>query len=325
MKKVVTLLLSISGVLVGLAIVFFIYSNKMQADRDSYIIGIVNPNPATKDMTRGFIEGLAEYGYIQGRNLTYIKCESKKEMDTALKDMVDRPVDLIFAVTTPATQKAKKMSTEKNIPVVFIIHDPINSGIINSLSRPGSNITGIQVRGSTSKALEWLLTVAPGIKHLFVPVKFDTKASQQNLDDLQEATRQLGIRLTVSEVKTGEELATALSSIPEDVDGIFFVRSIFISANINKVIATAITRKLPIGAGSAKYKNGAMVSYGLDRFQSGKQASRLAHMILQRISPADIPAEISNFYLGINLKTAHATGIKIPNDILTQADYIIIR
>lgn len=325
MKKVVTLLLSISGVLVGLAIVFFIYSNKMQADRDSYIIGIVNPNPATKDMPRGFIEGLAEYGYIQGRNLTYIKCESKKEMDTALKDMVDRPVDLIFAVTTPATQKAKKMSTEKNIPVVFIMHDPINSGIINSLSRPGSNITGIQVRGSTPKALEWLLTVAPGIKHLFVPVKFDTKASQQNLDDLQEATRQLGIRLTVSEVKTGEELATALSSIPEDVDGIFFVRSIFISANINKVIATAITRKLPIGAGSAKYKNGVTVSYGLDRFQSGKQASRLAHMILQRISPADIPAEISNFYLGINLKTAHATGIKIPNDILTQADYIIIR
>lgn len=316
---------SFGGLLIiaALAAAFLIYLLFGPVDvKQHYVVGVINPNTGAKEITRGFIDGLASYNYVEGGNLTILRCENLDEVDTALKDMVSRKVDLIFTVTTPTTEKARETVRGKNIPVIFSVHDPVSSGIIKRLAHPGDNITGIQNRGSVPKALEWLLTLAPQAKHIFVPVKFDTMAARQSLADLRKTADSLGITLTVSSVNNMEELDKVLSSMPKEIDALFVLHSVFIYSHMKKIVDAAMKAKLPVGGGAAQFERGATISYGFNTYRTGKQASRLANMVLHGQSAAGIPAEISNFFLGINLKTAQASGVKIPNDILIQADFI---
>ena len=307
------------------ALILFILPSCQEPPKQqkNYLIGIVNPNQGSRDMNLGFIEGLARYGYIEGQNTTFITSTSSFELDQAIQDMVARNVDLIFAVTTPAAQKAKNAARGKNIPVIFAMQDPVESGIIDSLAKPGSNITGVQIRGSIPKAVEWLLNVSPEVKHLFVPVKYDTKAAEQSLEDLKNTLNLLGLKFTLAEVNDQSELEDALANIPGDVDAIFLPHSIFISSNTDKLVQAAIENKLLIGSAAAQSNLGVIISYGMIPQKTGQQASRMAQLILSGRSPEDIPSEVADFFIGVNLKTARAAGIKIPVTVLQGADIII--
>ena len=291
--------------------------------QQKYLIGIINPNQGTQDINRGFMKGLAESGYIEGENTTFIISTSSFELDTAIQDMIARNVDLIFTVTTPAAKIAKEVTQGKNIPIVYAMQDPVASGLTKSLSKPDGNLTGVQIRGSVPKAVEWMLSISPEIKHLFVPIKYDTKAAQQSLEDLEKAVSSLGVKLILAEVNDQSELDAALADIPKDADGIFVLHSIFIHSNTDKLVRTAIEKKLLIGSAAAQSDVGVTVSYGMIAEKTGRQASRLAGLLLSGRSPTDIPSEIADFYLGINLNTAEASGIEIPATILQQADIII--
>jgi ABC-type uncharacterized transport system substrate-binding protein len=313
-----------------LALIFaaFLFSlsscQQTPSQKKNFLIGIVNPNQGTQEMNRGFIEGLAQYGYIEGQNTTLITSASSYELDQAIQDMVARDVDLIFAVTTPAARKAKHATQGKNIPVVFAMQDPVASGLIKSLANPqGGNLTGIQIRGSIPKAVEWLLKVSPGIKHLYVPIKYDTKAAEQSLEDLKKTLAQLGLEFTLVEVNDQSELDDALANIPKKVDAIFLVHSIFIGSNTDKLVQAAIKNKLLIGSASAESDHGVMISYGMIPQKTGQQASHIAQLILSGRSPEDIPSEVTDFYIGVNLRTAKEAGIEIPITIIQEADIII--
>lgn len=289
----------------------------------NYLIGVINPNKGTQDINHAFIEGLKEYGFIEGQNTTYIKAESSFDLDAVIHDMVARKVDLIFTVTTPATRKAKEATEGKNIPVVYVMQDPVASGLIKSLAQPNGNLTGVQIRGSVPKALEWMVTISPDIKNLFIPIKYDTKAVDQSLEDLKAAAEPMGIKLTLVEVNDQVELDDALASIQDDADAIFIICSIFIHSNVEKLVQAAIEKKLLIGSGAAQHDRGVTIAYGMIADKAGKQASRLANMILNGKSPGEIPSEIAEFYLGLNLKTAELTGAIMPVDVLQGADFII--
>lgn len=291
--------------------------------QQKYLIGIINPNQGTQDINRGFMKGLAESGYIEGENTTFIISTSSFELDTAIQDMIARNVDLVFTVTTPAAKIAKELTQGENIPIVYAMQDPVASGLTKSLSKPDGNLTGVQIRGSVPKAVEWMLSISPEIKHLFVPIKYDTKAAQQSLEDLEKAVSSLGIKLILAEVNDQSELDAVLADIPKDADGIFVLHSIFIHSNTDKLVRTAIEKKLLIGSAAAQSDVGVTVSYGMIAEKTGRQASRLAGLLLSGRSPTDIPSEIADFYLGINLNTAEASGIEIPATILQQADIII--
>ena len=291
--------------------------------QQKYLIGIINPNQGTRDINRGFIEGLAESGYIEGENTNFIISTSSFELDTAIQDMIARNADLIFTVTTPAAKRAKQATQGKNIPIVYAMQDPVASGLTKSLAKPDGNLTGVQIRGSVPKTVEWMLSVSPKIKHLFVPIKHDTKAAEQSLEDLEKALSSLGIKLILAEVNDQSELDAALADIPEEADGIFILHSIFIHSNTDKLVQTAIEKKLLIGSAAAQSDVGVTVSYGMIAEKTGRQASRLAGLLLSGRSPTDIPSEIADFYLGVNLNTAEASGIEIPATILQQADIII--
>jgi len=291
--------------------------------QQKYLIGIINPNQGTQDINRGFMKGLAESGYIEGENTTFIISTSSFELDTAIQDMIARNVDLVFTVTTPAAKIAKELTQGENIPIVYAMQDPVASGLTKSLSKPDGNLSGVQIRGSVPKAVEWMLSISPEIKHLFVPIKYDTKAAQQSLEDLEKAVSSLGVKLILAEVNDQSELDAVLADIPKDADGIFVLHSIFIHSNTDKLVRTAIEKKLLIGSAAAQSDVGVTVSYGMIAEKTGRQASRLASLILSGRSPTDIPSEIADFYLGINLNTAEASGIEIPATILQQADIII--
>ena len=297
-----------------------------KSEKKRYVIGFVNPNPGEKEGAQGFLRNMPAYGYIEGKNVTYIKCESRESkcIDDALKDMVAKKADLIFTMTTPAAKKAKQVTEGTNIPVVFVMYDAVQSGLVKSLINPGGNITGVQIGGSTPKTLEWLLAIAPDARHIFVPISFDTGAAHQSLADLKKSAAKLNIRVTVSEVGTVEELQASLSSMPKDVGAIFILHSWLIGSNLDVIINKTTKRKIPvISAGHVDFDDGVVMSYAPRDDRIGEQAARLAHGILHGTAPGDIPVETSDFFLGINLKTAISAGIKIPDNILLQADFIV--
>ena len=310
-------------VLLAVAFCFMWSCQQPQVKKKNFLIGVINPNSGTQDINRGFIQELKENGFVEGENTTFLRYDSNFQMDEVILDMVARNVDLIFTVTTPATRTAKKATQGKNIPVVYAMQDPVTSGIIKDLAKTNGNLTGIQIRGSVPKALEWMLAVSPDIKNLFVPIKYDTKAADQSLEDLQMTASHLGVKLSLVEVNDQSELDTALAAIPGDADGIFVLCSIFIHSNVAKLVKTAIDKKLPIGSGASQSNLGVTISFGMIAEKTGRQAGRLASLILQGTKPADIPSEIADFFLGVNLQTAKETNIEIPVEILQQADIII--
>lgn len=269
---------------------------------------------------------MPKFGYVEGKNISYIKCESRdlKVIETTLKEMVEKKVDLIFTMTTPAAKMAKEATKGTNIPVVFVLYNAIATGVVDNLVNHGGNITGVQLGGSTSKALEWLQAVAPGVRNIFIPVCFDTGAARQSLDDLKKSAAHAGIRLTVSEVRTVEELRNSLSAMPTDTGAVFILHSWMVGSNLAAIIEYAKPRKIPIvSAGHLSFDGGVVLSYGPLDNDTGQQAARLAHDILRGTPPRDLPVETSVFSLGINLKTARTVGVKIPDDVLLQADHII--
>ncbi|MDH4230805.1 MAG: ABC transporter substrate-binding protein, partial [Nitrospirota bacterium] len=292
----------------------------------TYVIGFVNPNPGEKEGAQGFLKNMPKHGYIEGKNVTYIRCETQdiEIIDAAVKDMVNKKVDLIFTMTTPAAKIAKERTAGTNIPVVFVGYDPVASGVARSLVSPGGNLTGIQLSGSTEKLFEWLLATAPHTKNIFVPITFDTDAAKYSLEALKQAAAKLNLNLTISEVSTVEELHASLSSMPENTDAIFILHSWLVGSHLNAVIDKAIERKIPaVSAGHVSYYDGVVMSYGPIDDSAGAQAARLADKILRGTSTRDLPVETAGFFLGINLKTAKAIGLEIPNDVLQQAAFII--
>ena len=318
-KKLTWLFLSLI-ILAGVA--FLCQSCGSTEQKKNYLIGVINPNKGTRNISVGFMEGLTEFGYVEGKNTTYVISEDSAETDKTINDLLAKKADLIFTVTTPAAQKAKKVTKGTDIPVIFVLYDPVSAGLIESLSNPGGNLTGIQMRGSVGKAFEWLMTLMPGIKHLYVPVKFDTPAAKQSLADLKKAAKQ-DVAVTVLEMSTVEDIEGAFANMPGDADALFLLHSIFVSSNAKAIVDQAIKKKLPVGSGTALHKEGVTIAYGVKWRHTGKQAARLAQLVLRGGRAGEIPAEVADFFLSVNLKTAHASSIEVSSEILLRADEIV--
>jgi len=310
--------------IIAVSLVLLIFSYSCQRKEKIYRIGYISTNSEEEEIAQGFLSNMPRFGFIEGKNLKCIKCGNEKNIEAALREMVAKNVNLILTITTPDTKMARKITEGTDIPVVFAVYDPVESGLVNSLTKPGGNLTGVQLRGSVPKTLEWLLKVKPDAKHIFVPVKFDTGAARMSMEDLKKSVVKAGLKMTVSEVATVKDLRASLSSMPKDIDAIFIVHSIFIGSNMETIINAAIKRKIPVvSSGHEHYKQGAVISYSDAADHTGWQIAHLAGSILRGSSPAELPVEIANFSLGVNLKTARSIGLEISEDVLQQAENII--
>ncbi len=295
--------------------------------KKTYTIGIVNVAPVLDLTVQGFITGMTDLGYVEGENITYVHKEviAMDELDSVLQDIVKADVDLIMTTSTTAAKAIQKATTDTDISVVFsTLADPIGAGLVKSLKQPGGNMTGLVIGAQDDRRLELLVNIAPTIKQIYVPYNPDDPASTAGLTKLKEAASKLGVELITPEARTSDEVTVIIENIPAEVDAIYLLADSLISPRASDFIVVAIELRLPISGPSMNdVENGLLTCYGPVQNNSGKQVARLADQILKGIKPSDLPVETTESYLGVNLKTAEAIGLQIPEDILRQADVII--
>jgi putative ABC transport system substrate-binding protein len=210
-----------------------------------------------------------------------------------------------------------------DIPIVIsAVGGPVESGLVESLGRPGGNITGVQVFDTNLKALEWLSMISPGIKKVFMPYDENDSYLIMNMDSFQKGASKMGIKLIPYKVHSVEETVTAIEGLPKDIDAIFRIPAPVLGQRNSELSRAAIKRGLPTCA-SVPLDEDVLITLASDFYSIGKQTSRMTNQILQGIKPADLPIETAEVFLIVNLKTAKKIGFTIPYAILLRANKII--
>ncbi len=297
------------------------------------VIGFLNP--ASPDgfaaRLRGFRQGLKDTGYVEGKNVTveYRWAEGRIELLPVLAaDLVRRQVNVIVAVGGDTPALAAKSATT-TIPIVFTNgSDPVKSGLVRSLNRPGGNVTGISLLAGTvnTKRLELIHELVPQAASVAVLDNPLVTEGEARLRDLREAARTLGLRLLFQSVRSERELDAAFATIADQKAGALFVdgNPFFVSRR-DQLIGLAARQALPTMYFEREFAAaGGLMSYGTNFADAYRQAGIYTGRILRDAKPADLPVmQPTKFELVINLKAAKAIGLKIPESFLLRADEVI--
>ena len=274
---------------------------------------------------------LDELGYAEGKNLVFDfhSADGQPERLAALAtELVRTNPDVIVTGFGTLTAKAVQAATV-TIPVVFTtVGDPIGAGLVQSLNRPGANITGLtdQATEIAGKRLQIMQQLLPGIRIVAVLVNPDTPFSALALQDLKAAAAAGGPRLEVCEVRTADQLSTSIEAAAKaGATGLMILEDPLLVGLRGQIADLAAKLRLVATYGNREFVAvGGLLSYGTDRRQLYRRAAELVDKILKGEMPADIPVERpTKFELVINLKTAKALGVTVPQTLLATADEII--
>lgn len=297
-----------------------------QQAKRPYRVGAVHaayaPNHPAVD---GLKAGLKELGFEEGREVVFDVriTEGKFEVMPAAADaLVKAGVNLIFTAGEAATRGA--MASTQKIPVVFtVVGDPVAAGIVAEIARPGGNVTGVSSLQTelVPKRLEILKTLVPNLRRVWAVYYAGDPSQLAAIRKAQEAAPVLKLEVVDRPVRTPQELAGALKALRPG-DGLLSPGSPVL--DIDGQIAELSTRVPAIFPAAFWVRHGVLVSYGSDYFAEGRQAARLAAKILQGAHPRDLPVEGSNtIELSINVRTARALGLVIPQTLLLRANHVI--
>jgi putative ABC transport system substrate-binding protein len=279
----------------------------------------------------GLLRGLAETGYVDGRNVSIEwRWEGGRydRLPTLAAELVQSRVDAIVAIGSARAPLAAKAATAK-IPIVFALgSDPVELGLVDSLSRPGGNITGATMLGREllRKRLEMLRTVAPASTTIGLLINPDNPNSAPSIGELEAIARITGSVLSVVEARTGSDLDAAFAKLGQrnSVVLIHATDALFLSQGA-RMAALAGRYSIPaIYTQRETVEVGGLMSYGADLGDGYRQAGVYVGRILKGEKPADLPVtQPTKFELVINLKTAKALGLTIPETLLATADEVI--
>lgn len=292
-----------------------------------FTIGIISYASILTPDIEGFKAGMADLGYIEGKNVKYIYNgvieNNQKSIDTEIKNLLSENIDLLLSVGNQVSIQANKAVEGTGIPLVFsAVTDPIANGLVKSMSHPGGNSTGVVNTDSTSKALEFLKMITPGLKKIYVPYNPDDEVSINTLSELNKIAGQLEIKLVLDEIHSVAETASTIKNLPKDFNAIFRIPSPTLDGSNSELNQAAIDRGIPMGS-RVPLDQAVLITYSDDLYIIGKQTARLVHLILQGAKPADLPVETSETFLTINLKTAEKIGLHISDDVLIWAKIIV--
>ena len=297
------------------------------------VIGYLNGASAAEfpHLLAGFRKGLSETGYTEGRNVTveYRYAEGRYDRLPALAaDLVNRRVSAIVATAGTPTIRAAKAATS-TIPIVFVIGgDPVMFGIVATLSRPGGNITGITLLDSevTAKRLGLLLELVPAATVIGGLTNPNNPISEPQVKELQAVARTHGRQLLVLEASTESDFAAAFAAIDrQHVDALLVAGDPFFDDRRRQLVSLAALHKVPASYIRREFvAEGGLLSYGPDVPDAFRQAGIYAGRILKGEKPAELPVmQPTKFEMAINLKTAKALGLAIPQSVLLRADEVI--
>ncbi|HEX3114030.1 MAG TPA: ABC transporter substrate-binding protein [Bradyrhizobium sp.] len=314
----------------GLAIAWPFSAGAQQASkpvaRVGALIGFAENDPATQRRVAAFKTGLADLGWVVDRNIAiefrYGSGNAEKNRVLA-KELVSLKPDVIFVNSTSAT--AAVLRETKTIPVVFAtVSDPVGSGFVASLARPGGNVTGfVNVEGTIAgKWLGLLKEMAPGIRAAGLMYNPTTATYfQYYLKPFEAAAEAAGVKHFSLPVSNVEDIARAFETRKPD-EGIVLMSDPFLTVNAGLTNEKALQFRVPAVSGVSQ--SGALISYAPDTEELFRRSTAYVDKILRGASPADLPVQLpTKFELIINLKTAKALGLNVPQTLIAEADEVI--
>ena len=288
---------------------------------------LVSTSADAQSLAKALREGLREFGYAEGQNLAFEVRSADGNTDRLpelASELARLPVDVIVATFTPCALAAKQAPT--TIPVVMVaVADPVGAGLVQSLARPGGNITGFSNMGAETagKSVELLREMLPSLRRVAVLANPVDPFTKPLLEQVHLAGRNTGIEIApIAMARGSDELEAAFAAMSQEraeavvVQGIFFSRA---------VADLAVKHRLPSASVLRQFAQaGGLISYGADVPDIFRRSAVLVHKILQGTKPSDLPVELpTKFDLVVNLKTAKALGLDVPWFLQQRADEVI--
>ena len=287
-----------------------------------------NPGPYVEALR----QGLRDLGYVEGKNfeIEFRGAEGKADrMPSLVTELVQLKVDVLVVPTAAGAIHAAKQAT-KTIPIVMVtLLDPVATGLVDSLAHPGGNITGLATlqRDLSGKRLELLKEVVPRLSRVGVLRNPDEPTGAKGFRDYEAAARALKIRLQSLEVRgANPDLAGAFrEAVKEHANAIITITNNPLFRNLKTITGLALKNRLPsMYEGSAWVEGGGLMSYSANDLELFRRAAIYVDKILKGAKPADLPVEQpTKFEFVINLKTAKALNLTIPQSVLFRADKVI--
>jgi putative ABC transport system substrate-binding protein len=278
--------------------------------------------------TPSFLQGLREADYVEGKNVTieYRLASQYDQLPALAADLVRRQVSVIAAIAGSAPALAAKAATS-TIPIVFQTgSDPIKDGLVASMNRPGGNVTGVTrlAIAMEPKRLELLHELVPKATTIAFLVNPVNQAADNQVREMRDAARSLGLKLVVLKASTEREVDAAFTTLAQQEAGALLVATDpFLGSD--QIIGLTARYKVPVSYFDRRQAAaGILMSYGASLADSWRQAGVYAGSILKGAKPADLPVlQPTKFELVINLKTAKALGLTVPQSLLATADEVI--
>jgi putative tryptophan/tyrosine transport system substrate-binding protein len=276
-----------------------------------------------------FVQRLRELGWIEARNISieYRWAEGRNDRAAEIaSEFVRLKVDVIVTWGTAPVVAAKQATAV--IPIVFATAgDPIATGLVVSLARPGGNLTGLsnQARDLAGKRLELLREIIPDLRRLAILSNIETPIGALEVGEVQAAARTLDLEVFPLEIRRAEDIAPAFESLKGRAQAIYVVSEPLIASNRVRMNTLALGARLPTLYGLREYvEAGGLMSYGPNTPDLFRRSAEIVDKILRGAKPGEIPVEQpTKFDLVINLTTAKALGIEIPSSVLARADEVI--
>jgi putative tryptophan/tyrosine transport system substrate-binding protein len=293
-------------------------------------IGFLGAAPSIESQRiAAFVQRLRELAWIDGRNLAieYRWAEGRNERYAEnAAELVRLKVDVIVTVATPPTLAAKQATAV--IPVVFAaVSDPVGTGLVASLARPGGNVTGLSIQGThtVGKRVGLLREALPDLRRLAIIANVGNPGSVLEMSEAQATAHTLGLEVITSELRRADDIAPAFEALRERADALYVCPDPLMNTNRTRINILAAGARLPTIHGIREYvEAGGLMSYGLTLPDQFRRAADYVDKILRGAKPADIPVEQpTKFDLVINLTTAKALGLTIPEAFLLRADEVI--
>jgi len=276
-----------------------------------------------------FVLRLRELGWIDGRNVAieFRWAEGRAERYAEIAaELVRLKVDVILTHNTPPILAAKQATSV--IPIVFATAgDPVGTGVVASLARPGGNVTGLstQLSDTAGKRLELLREVVPNLRRLAIIGNIGNPITVLEMNEVKAAARTFGLEVSVLDIRRADDIGSAFDALKGQADALYLCGDPLVTTNRIRINTLALGARLPTVSPFRQYVEAAgLMSYGPNYPDLFRRAADLVDKILRGAKPADIPVDqATKFDLTINLTTAKVLGLTIPESFLLRADEVI--
>lgn len=290
------------------------------------IIQIVE-HPSLDAARSGFLDVLKENGYVEGENLQvdYENAQGDQaNLQTIARKFVQQQCDLVLAVATPSAMAMANETTD--IPILITaVTDPVSAKLVNSLEKPGTNVTGTTDMNPVKDQLQLIKDIVPNVKKVGVIYNSSEINSQIQVDIAEEAAPQLGLEIVKMPITASNEVVAAAQSLVGKADAIYLPTDNMVVASVSAVVKVAEDKKIPLFASEQEsVKKGAVATVGIDYYELGRTTGEMALRILKGEKPQDMPIESQEgSNIVINMQAASRMGVSIPVEIKEKAHTII--